>query len=418
MTAIPPEVTLSRIRRESEARAAQAEALRAEIAGLSEEAEKRFEKLEKKVRKLSKSVDAAAALRIAETVVADESLALSERIETLSAELTTAQSTASATVEEVKRAVVTGSYAAAENVRRISASFNESIAAIESTMTTLATEDYVLARKAESIAVSNGYTDASVDEEAEARIDADGEIHAHWAVRLNAEGRVIGRIHLDGTGGTSTLDMEAGTIRLWNGSSAVAPFEVSGGVVRMVNAEATTLSVGSGSQEISIDAGVIEVGSSHGFVTEAVGTSSSVISTWTTGDTSRIRISAYITSIPALLEGIDHLGVQRFRISSLGSAVFTTVTADSFSGDLDASDLTSGTVNTARLPSTINISGAYQVGGTQVVGSRGAAIANAGTSNDLDAAYNETQLESLFNAFGSKINEILSRLRSHGLIAT
>jgi hypothetical protein len=122
------------------------------------------------------------------------------------------------------------------------------------------------------------------------------------------------------------------------------------------------------------------------------------------------------------------------------------VAATSFSGSgasltsLSASNISSGTLNSARMPasfggtftgtfsgsvdagaisgSNINISSGYYISGTKVLGAQGALIANAGTSNVVDATYNDTQLNTLFNAFGSKINEILARLRAHGAIAT
>lgn len=121
----------------------------------------------------------------------------------------------------------------------------------------------------------------------------------------------------------------------------------------------------------------------------------------------------------------DALNNLRIQLLSTGTSSFVNgVSAASFSGagsaltSLSATNISSGTLATARLPSTINIATAYQIAGTQVVTAQQAAIANAGSANVLDATYNQAQLETLFNAFGSKINEILAALRTHGLIAT
>lgn len=116
----------------------------------------------------------------------------------------------------------------------------------------------------------------------------------------------------------------------------------------------------------------------------------------------------------------DATGVQSINLSGNSGVV----TATGFSGNggsvtgLDASNISGGTMNTARLPATINIATAFQIAGTKVVGAQQAVIANAGTSHSLDASYNQSQLEAVFNAFGAKINEILTAKRNHGLIAT
>jgi hypothetical protein len=102
---------------------------------------------------------------------------------------------------------------------------------------------------------------SAVTTEASARANADGSIHAHWGIRLDANGRVIGRINLNGTNGTSTLDFDAGTIRMWNGSSAVAPFVLEGGVVTMQNVVVkSSLDVGSGENRTQINNTGLKVG--------------------------------------------------------------------------------------------------------------------------------------------------------------
>jgi hypothetical protein len=53
----------------------------------------------------------------------------------------------------------------------------------------------------------------------------------------------------------------------------------------------------------------------------------------------------------------------------------------------------------------------YKVGGTQVVGAQGAAVANG-----VNAVAAPTQAE--FNALVTQFNLLLARCRAHGLIAT
>jgi hypothetical protein len=86
---------------------------------------------------------------------------------------------------------------------------------------------------------------ASVTTEATARAAADGTIHAQWGVSIDVNGSVVGRIHLDGTGGTSEFSVEATKFTVWNGTAKVPPFQVVGGVVR-VNALAIASSDVSG----------------------------------------------------------------------------------------------------------------------------------------------------------------------------
>lgn len=66
----------------------------------------------------------------------------------------------------------------------------------------------------------------------------------------------------------------------------------------------------------------------------------------------------------------------------------------------------------------IDLATEIRVAGTKVVGSQGGAITDAVTSHDCDATYNETQLEGFLDSLGSKINEIISTLETHGLIST
>jgi hypothetical protein len=81
---------------------------------------------------------------------------------------------------------------------------------------------------------------ASVTTEANARIAADGTITAKYGVKVNANGHVAGfgliaTNNTYGNAGDSEFVVDATRFKVFNGSSPVAPFLVSGGVVYMRN---------------------------------------------------------------------------------------------------------------------------------------------------------------------------------------
>lgn len=148
---------------------------------------------------------------------------------------------ASAHITTELSSYATITFAEAKKTEAISAAFGNASAQITTALVSYATQAFAEAKKTEAIAVALGDATALVEEEAAARIDADGQIHAYWGVKIDINGRVVGRIKLDGTAETSSLDMEAATIRLWNGTAAVAPFTLSGGQIRLTNVVVDTL---------------------------------------------------------------------------------------------------------------------------------------------------------------------------------
>jgi hypothetical protein len=99
-----------------------------------------------------------------------------------------------------------------------------------------------------------------------------------------------------------------------------------------------------------------------------------------------------------------------------GSTVKSSAVSVDGSGNVDGvANLTaSGVFNTT--------SGAYRVSGTQVVGARAAAEANVavtsgGSLSGMDTL-SEISVVSAFNALENKINALLAKLRTHGLIDT
>lgn len=69
----------------------------------------------------------------------------------------------------------------------------------------------------------------------------------------------------------------------------------------------------------------------------------------------------------------------------------------------------------------VNASGVYRVGGTQVVGARGAALTASGAAvAAAPAAYNQAYEQTLATAINNlitRVNELQARLQAHGLIA-
>lgn len=52
------------------------------------------------------------------------------------------------------------------------------------------------------------------------------------------------------------------------------------------------------------------------------------------------------------------------------------------------------------------------------VGFTGTAITDASVAHALNATFSDTEVEAALNALGTKVNAILARLRSNGIIAT
>ena len=106
------------------------------------------------------------------------------------------------------------------------------VSTIESTY---ATGSEVSAAIASEVSARNGAISAAVTTETNARVAADGAIHARWGVAINANGAVVGRVNLDGTNQSSSFTVEATKFTVWNGTAAVAPFQVVDNKVRIAS---------------------------------------------------------------------------------------------------------------------------------------------------------------------------------------
>lgn len=127
-----------------------------------------------------------------------------------------------------------GSASAAQSAA-ISSSNSYTNGQIASLASVYATPAFVETKKSEAISAAAADAQGRVDIEASARAAADGAIHARWGVSIDVNGRVVGRIRLDGTNETSEFLVDAAKFTVWNGTTGVPPFQVVGGQVRVAN---------------------------------------------------------------------------------------------------------------------------------------------------------------------------------------
>ena len=106
------------------------------------------------------------------------------------------------------------------------------------------TDTEVSAAIASEVSARNGAITAAVSAETSARVAADGAIHARWGVAIDVNGAVVGRVQLDGTNQTSAFTVDASKFTVWNGTSAVPPFQVIGGQVRVANLSLVSADIG------------------------------------------------------------------------------------------------------------------------------------------------------------------------------
>jgi hypothetical protein len=76
---------------------------------------------------------------------------------------------------------------------------------------------------------------ASITEEATVRADAVTGIHARWGVQIDGNGRVVGRVRLDGTGDTSEFSVLADTFQVSDAATSVPVFVISGAKARFTS---------------------------------------------------------------------------------------------------------------------------------------------------------------------------------------
>lgn len=115
-----------------------------------------------------------------------------------------------------------------ENLIREALDRHESVAFVERQVYTNANASESTAQTLDSVVAVFGGTVASVEEFHGATIEANGKMEAVVSLRLSVGGRVSGYTLMnDGT--ESSFDIEADYFRVWNGTSNVPAFQVSGG---------------------------------------------------------------------------------------------------------------------------------------------------------------------------------------------
>jgi hypothetical protein len=277
MPLVHEEVLLGRIRRESELRAEALAALRADLTDLKE----RVTTLKAQSAKAGAG-SSSAVISTIERVLAAPGFALAERIDRLEAEVKEAGASSSAWIQETRRTLATSTFALAEIRLDMGARFNESLARIEEVRSAYAAADTAIATRTGTLeaqvqtpgsgllarvttvetakvdaagaaaeatnvvsasltSTASGTIGAAVTTAASAYVSPLGEVKARWGVNLDINGRVVGKIKLDGSGATSNLDMQASVIRLFNGTTDVEPFRLSGGTLYLQNVVAETI---------------------------------------------------------------------------------------------------------------------------------------------------------------------------------
>lgn len=287
MGVIPDELFLVRLKRERESREAALAELRSLIDGATGKVAKDLSGVVARFTALEGAVsgfDSAAIVATAREAVAGDGYAKASQVTLIEASITALDTAIRATIEDTRVTLVSETESLARTINRVEATFTgefgditalieeESLARatadgalatrtsnleasvdtpgtgllarVATVESTYATDSEVSAAISQEVTARNNAISSSVLVETNARIAADGAIHSQWGVRLNENGRMIGRIQLNGTNGTSTLDMEAGTIRLWNGTAAVPPFQLVGGQVRVANLSIISSDVG------------------------------------------------------------------------------------------------------------------------------------------------------------------------------
>lgn len=118
-------------------------------------------------------------------------------------------------------------------------------ASIVTNAAAIATETSARASADTTLTASVGTLTSSVATNASAITAVDGKLSASYALTVDGNGR-IASMKLLSNGATSSVKFTADTFQVFNGTTDEAPFEVSGGAVKIKSANVGTLNVGSG----------------------------------------------------------------------------------------------------------------------------------------------------------------------------
>lgn len=227
---------------------------------------------------------------------------------------------------------------------------------------------------AQSTAISNAQgtanaATAAVTTEANARANADGTLSARASLYLDVNGNISGykigsSVNLDGVT-TSEFSVTADTFKIYNGSSSVSPFSVSGGVVSMVNVKVTSsLDIGSGFTQTRIDSSGLKVGQYVEFNTDGLDTFFKFTPTYNSNRGMNLRSGTHDSSIRVGFNLFTNLESLGFYADTYGSTIRTLTVYDGLS-------VTGGNLSVANA-ATINgntYSGSFSSNGNASFGS-------------------------------------------------
>jgi uncharacterized coiled-coil protein SlyX len=350
------------------------EELRLEIEGLHDFLNDKIRTLNKAVTdsitSLSDTVgDNEATAELVYETVATEDFVLARVTETLTASTAFTR----AEVTNIRTALATNSFALAQQISSLSASVDGDVDALATATSLLearvTSAEGTITAQASSITTLNstvGTLSSTVTTQGSTLVSISGDlttVEAQWGVWLDINGRVKGRITMDATADSSTIEFLANTISFYDGSGTFKPFEITGsdGEVGLTSTESR---FGGGSRHFR-------------FVTGSAGTGfTDLYGTGPGGD----YLHFYVVNF-----GPDHIG-QIDLHSSTGALMALTAAALTFGGDtslyrasantfktLDAFQVASMFVDNAA-GETVDISaqGAYAT--IEMVGDTGALI--------------------------------------------
>lgn len=172
-------------------------------------------------------------------ILANEAIALETetRAAQYSAILADFGDTNAAVLEEsVVRADADAAFASQLTI--VEADIDGAYAAVSAEATARASADSAMATNITALGVQVGNNATAILTEASARVAADGSIESKYSVKIDVNGNVagFGLISQANNGSVvSTFNFRSDTFNIWNGSSPVPPFSVSGGTVFLDN---------------------------------------------------------------------------------------------------------------------------------------------------------------------------------------
>lgn len=184
--------------------------------------------------------------------------------------------------------------------------------------------------------------------EASARASADGQIHARWGVNIDSNGRVTGRINLNGTNGTTTLDLLATTIRMFDGTNDLPLFNLTDGILYLQNVVAEQIKANIQITTPKIIGGVLTMEGDSKIVSDAAAGIVRINGGTTDGQASGGQLDVMGNSHPttpgavlitpgdhadARVEIRDRTGATRIHVRDDGMIVLTDVIADDILAD-------------------------------------------------------------------------------------